>query len=65
MTAKQIREAIRANVDAYHNGTVDYDRFNAEQRRLWDTAAASPRKLKAVTGMIRRDIDSVSPVCDT
>lgn len=53
MTAKQIHAAIRSNVDAWYSGDIDHEAFTAENRRLLDLAAASKRKLAAVTKMVR------------
>lgn len=61
MTARQIYAAIKDNVAAMCADDIDHDRFDAEQRRLWDLAASSPRKLAAVTTMVRNGLYDYVP----
>ena len=53
MTSKQIHAAIKSNVNDYHEGTIDYETFSEENRRLWDLAGKSERKHRAVTKRVR------------
>jgi hypothetical protein len=37
--AMQMREALRANVDAYYAKRITYETFSAEGKRIWDAIA--------------------------
>jgi hypothetical protein len=57
--ARELRGAIRTNVEALDRGEVDHDTFSAKQRELWDAVRAAGALVEdRVLAMIRADLPS-------